>query len=108
MPSAPSLWLVVFWLCFQIYLPDFVLARLCLDAVSMSRVLQFTVIWDADVISFGVQNVSCGMLVTSTLTHFGNFGSARFRGTLEQKKGDLGFQAWISIVSMFGDFGTAL
>ena len=39
--------------------------RLYLDAFSMSRVLQFTVTLDADVVSFGAQHVSCGLLVAS-------------------------------------------
>ena len=52
----------------------------------MSRVLQFAVIWGEDVVSFAV-------LVPKTC-HLANLASweaiGRFRGTWEQKKGDLG------------------
>ena len=49
--------------------------------------------WGADVVKFGAQNVSFGMLVASTLVPRGTI--ERFRGTWEHKKGDLG--VWISI-----------
>ena len=84
--------------CFLVSLLKFVLARWCLDAVSMSRVLQFTLLFSADVVSFGTWNVSFGMLVASTLASWGAI--ERSRGTLEHKKGDLGVLAWISV-----DFG---
>ena len=44
MPPAPSLWLVVLGMFSFTSLLKFVLFRWCLDAVSMSHVLQFTVI----------------------------------------------------------------
>ena len=72
MPSAHSLWLVVFCFSFRIFLLKLVLARWCLDAVSMSSVLQFAVIWGADVVSFGVQNLLFGILVASTLAPLGS------------------------------------
>ena len=50
----------------------------------MLRVLQFSVIWSADVVSFGVQDVSLGMPDASTLAPW------------EHKKGVVG-EAWISI-----------
>ena len=99
MPPAASLWPVVFLLTFfQIPLLKLVLVRWCPDVVSMPRVLQFTVIWGADVVSFGSQNVSFGMLVVSTLAPCGII--ERSSGTWECKNGDLGVQAWISV-----DFG---
>ena len=63
----------------------------------MSCVLQLTVILSADVVSFGAQNVSSGMLVASTLAPWGTI--ERSRGTWEHKKGDLGIKAWISVDS---------
>ena len=57
--------------------------RSCLDAVSMSRFLQFIVIWGADVASFGAQNVSYGMLAAFTLASWGTI--ERSRGTSENK-----------------------
>ena len=60
----------------------------------MSRVSQFTVIWGADAVSFGAQNVSFGML----------FASGRYRGTSEHKNGDLGVQTCISVdLKLFWD-----
>ena len=91
MPPAPLLWLVVCWMLFEISLPKCVLVRWCLDTVSTSRVLQCTVIWGADVVSFGAENVSFGMLVASILASWGII--ERSRGTSEHKKGDLGVQA---------------
>ena len=61
----------------------------------MSRLLQFTVIWSGDVVSFGTQNVSFGILVASLLVPLGTI--ERFNVTSEHKKGDLGMQAWISV-----------
>ena len=64
------------------------LVRWCLDAVSMSRALQFTVIWGADVVSFGAQTMSFGMLAIE-----------RNKETSDHTRGGLGVQAW-----MFVDF----
>ena len=50
-------------------------------------------IWGADVVSFGVQNVSSSMPVASTLAPWGIF--ERSRGIWEHKNGDI--QAWISV-----------
>ena len=69
----------------------------------MSHVLQFTVIWSADVVKFGARNVSFGMLVAS-LWHLGGPLSPS-RRTSEHRKGDLGVHAWIS-VNLLMDFGT--
>ena len=80
---------------FSISLLKFVLVRWCLDAVSMSRILQLSVIWGADVVRFSAQNVSFGIFVASTLTPWETI--ERSGGTSEHKKGDLGVQAWISI-----------
>ena len=74
------------------------LVRWCLDAVSTSSVSQFMVIWGVDVVSFGTENMSFGMLVAPTLTRWGPIGL--FRGILEHKKSDVGIQAGISL-----DFG---
>ena len=63
----------------------------CLDVVSVTLVLQFIVLLVADVGSLGVQNVSFGMPVASTLAPLGSMD--RSRGVWEQKKGDLGVQA---------------
>ena len=71
------------------------LDRLWPNAVAMSCVLQLTVISGADVVSFGAQNVSCGMPVAPTLAPWGTI--ERSRDTWEHKKGDLGVQAWISV-----------
>ena len=46
-------------------------------------------------VTFGTQNLSFGMPGASTLALWGTMG--RSRGTWEQKKGDLGVQAWIFI-----------
>ena len=64
----------------------------------MSGVLQFTVIWGADVVSFGAQNVSFGMLVAPNLAPWGPSSDAGGLGST--RKEALGFQASISI-----DFG---
>ena len=75
MPPAPLLW--PFGLLFVGYFfTNFsaqmcVLVRWCLDAVSTSRVFQFTVNWGADVVKFGAQNVSVCMLVASNLAPWG-------------------------------------
>ena len=68
---------------------------LCLDAVSASRVFQFTVNWGADVVKFGTQNVSSSMLVASNLAPWGPSSDAGGLGST--RKETLGFQAWISI-----------
>ena len=47
------------------------LVRWCLGVVSMSPVLQFTMIWGADVVSFGGQNMLFGMLAVSILAPCG-------------------------------------
>ena len=59
------------------------LVRWCPDVVSMSRVLQFTENFGANVVSFGA--------------HFGTSGDHRAIGTWEHKKGDLRSRAWISL-----------
>ena len=69
-----------------------------LDAVPTSRVFQFTVNWGANVIKFGAQNVSFGMLVASNLPPWGPSSDAGGLGST--RKETLGFQAWSSI-----DFG---
>ena len=70
------------------------LVRSCLDVVSLSRVIQSTVIFGAVVVSFGNQNLSFGMLFASSLTLWGTI--ERFRGARDHKKGDLGAQVLIS------------
>ena len=64
------------------------LVRWCLDVVLMSRVLQLTVIWGADIVSLVPQNVSFGMPVASTLAPWGII--ERCRGTWEHKNRDWG------------------
>ena len=102
---APSLWLVMFS---QFSLLKFVLARWCLDVASMSRVSQFTVIWGADVVSFGAHDVSFGKPFASTL-----WDHRAIQGHLGAQRGDLGVQGWIScdfvsfrdyILKVFGQF----
>ena len=66
------------------------MVRWCLGVVSMPHFLHFTVIWGAGDVSFGVQNVSFGILVASTLAPCGII--ERSRGTWDHKKGDLGVQ----------------
>ena len=51
-----------------------------------------------DVVSFGAEHVSFGMLVASGSTPWGTIERSRL--TSEHKKGALGVQAWISV-----DFG---
>ena len=69
-----------------------------MDAGSTSRVLQFPLNWGADVVKFGAQNVSFGMLVAPNLAPWGPSSDAGGLGST--RKETLGFQAWISI-----DFG---
>ena len=64
-----------------------------------SRVFQFTVNWGADVVKFGAQNVSFGILVAPNLAPWGPSSDAGGPGST--RKETLGFQAWISI-----DLGT--
>ena len=66
MPPAPVRGLVVCWIFFEISPLQCMLVRSCLDAVWTSHAFQFSVIWGADVVSFGVENVRFGMLVAST------------------------------------------
>ena len=54
--------------------------------------------WGADVVQFGAQNVSFGMLVAPNLAPWGPSSDAGGLGST--RKETLGFQAWISI-----DFG---
>ena len=54
--------------------------------------------WGADVVKFGAQNVSFGMLVAPNLAPWGPSSDAGGLGST--RKEALGFQAWISI-----DFG---
>ena len=66
--AAGPITLACFFFWFScIYLLKFVLVRWCLGVVSMSPVLQFTVILGADVVSVGARSMSSGMLVTSAL-----------------------------------------
>ena len=51
--------------------------------------------WGADVVKFGAQNVSFGMLVASNLAPWGPSSDAGGLGST--RKDALGFQAWISI-----------
>ena len=51
--------------------------------------------WGADVVKFGVQNVSFGMLVAPDLAPCGPSSDAGGLGST--RKETLGFQAWISI-----------
>ena len=67
---APFLWLVVFWISFSNFLLKFVLVRWCLDVDSMSRVLQFTVIWGADDVSL-VPKTCCLACLLRPLWHLG-------------------------------------
>ena len=83
------------WMLFYISLLNFVLVRWCPDVVSLSCVLQSTVIFGADAVSFGAQSAPFGMLVASNLTPWGTI--ERFRWTRERKKRDLGAQVWISV-----------
>ena len=76
---------------FQISLPKLELDRWWTNAVSMSRVLQLTVISGADVVSFGVQNMSFGMVVVVTLAPWGTIG--RSRGT------------WVHVWEFLANFG---
>ena len=69
-----------------------------MDAVSTSRVFQFSVNWGADVVKFGAQNVSFSMVVASNLAPWGPSSDAGGLGST--RKETLGFQVWISI-----DFG---
>ena len=94
MPPAFSLRLVVFCMFFKSLCWN--LVRGCPGAVSMSRVLQTTVILGANVGSFGAH-------VASILESWGMIERSMF--TWEHKKGDLGVQVWIS--NAFNDFGTS-
>ena len=69
-----------------------------MDAGSTSRVLQFPLNWGADVVKFGAQNASSGMLVAPNLAPRGPSSDAGGLGST--RKETFGFQAWISI-----DFG---
>ena len=51
----------------------------------------FSVIWGADVVSSGAQDVLFGMLAASTMAPWGIM--KRSSGTWEHEKGDLGLQA---------------
>ena len=68
-----------------------------MDAGSTSRV-SFPLNWGADVVKFGAQNVSFGMLVEPNLAPWGP--SSDPGGLGSRRKATLGFQACISI-----DFG---
>ena len=59
------------------------------------HIFQITLILETDIVTFGAQNQSFGMLCASTLAPWGTMG--RSRGTWGLKKGDLGVQAWIFI-----------
>ena len=81
-----------------ISLPEFVLVRCCLDEVSMSRVLNFTLISGMDVVSFGTQNVSFGMFFASTASTLAPWGTiVKTRVPWEHKKGDFVVQVWVSV-----------
>ena len=75
-----------------------VLSRWCLDVGFQIIFFQITLIWETDIVIFGIQNQSFGMPGASTLAPWGTMG--RSRGTWGLKKEDLGVQAWI-----FNDFG---
>ena len=74
------------------------LVRWCLDAVSMSRVLQFTVILYADVASLGAKTCHLACLLRP-LSHLGG-PSSDPGGLGSTRRETVGFQAWISV-----DFG---
>ena len=57
--------------------------------------------WGADVVKFGAQNVSVGMVVAPNLAPWGPSGDAGGLGSTREEA--LGFHAWISI-----DFGGIL
>ena len=82
------------------------LVRWCPDAVSLSRVLQTTVIFGVDVVRFGAQNVSFGVLVGSSLTPWGTILAPRVHpgGPREQQDGHGGSGAlfW-TIFKLFWD-----
>ena len=61
--------------------------------------------WGADIVKFGAQNVSFGMLVAPNLAPWGPSSDAGGLGST--RKETLGFQAWISI-DFRGDFGAAI
>ena len=79
------------------------LARWCLDAVSTSRVFQFTVNRGADVVKFGAQNVSFGMLVALAPWR----PSSDAGGTWEHMEGDLGVSG-LDFFRFGRDFGAAI
>ena len=74
------------------------LARWFLDVGFQIIFFQITLILETDIVTFGVQNQSFGMLGASTLAPWGTMG--RSRGTWGLRKGDFGVQALIFI-----DFG---
>ena len=95
MPLAPLLWVVLFLIGFQLSLLKLGLFRWCPDAVSMSPVLQFTVIGGRAVVSFDAQKVSFCMPGASTLR------PSRDPGALGSKKGDLEVQALVEFETAF-------
>ena len=62
MPPTPLLWLVVFVDAPSSCFAENLLVRWCLGVVSMTPVLQFTVIWEPDAVSFRARNVSWACL----------------------------------------------
>ena len=94
MPSAPLLWLVVRWM-FLFSLLKFVW---CPDAVSLSHVLQTTVIL-ARMLSVLVAKACYLACLLRPIWHLGG-PSSNSGGLGSTRRETLGFQAWISI-----DFG---
>ena len=84
---------------FKVPLLKCVLARWFLDVGFQIIFFQITLILETDIVTFGVQNQSFGMLGASTLAPWGTMG--RSRGTWGLRKRDFGVQAWIFI-----DFGS--
>ena len=102
MPPAHLLWLVVSWTFFRSFLLTVVLVRWCPDVVALSHVLQSTVIFGADVVSFQGQNMSLGMLVASNLAPWGTI--ERFRGLGNTRRETLGSRfGFLSILHGFRD-----
>ena len=76
------------------------LVRWCPNVVSMSCVLQFTVIWGAEVVSFGAQNVSVGI-------NFCTLGHHRaIQGPLGAQEG-IPWGPGFDFCRFWVDFGTA-
>ena len=114
MPPVPFLWLVVVGCFCYISLLKIVLVRWCPDVVSLSRVLQSTVVFGADVVSFLVPK---RVIWHACCVQFDTFGDHRaIQGDLEaQERRPWGpsfdfcrfsVDCWTAIGKFLANFGT--